>query len=52
MTTLPTIYILQDIARFACIPLIWFTLNLKGIGNIFVVRLAGEEVFIDRTGLG
>jgi hypothetical protein len=32
--------------------LIWFTLNLKDISNIFVVRLAGEEVSIDRTGLG
>ena len=34
------------------IPLIWFTLNPKDIGNIFVVRLAGEEVSMDGTGLG
>jgi hypothetical protein len=34
------------------IPLIWFTLNPKDIGNIFVVRLAGEEVAMDGTGLG
>lgn len=33
-------------------PLIWFTLNPKDIGNIFVVRLAGEEVSMDGTGLG
>src|SRR5258706_12850496 len=34
------------------IPLIWFTLNPKDIGNIFVVRLAGEEVSMDGTALG
>lgn len=34
------------------IPLIWFTLNPKDIGNIFVVKLAGEEVSMDGTGLG
>lgn len=34
------------------IPLIWFTLNPKDIGNIFVVRLSGEEVSMDGTGLG
>jgi hypothetical protein len=34
------------------IPLIWFTLNPKDIGNIFVVRLAGEEISLDGTGLG
>jgi hypothetical protein len=34
------------------IPLIWFTLNPRDIGNIFVVRLAGEEVSLDGTGLG
>jgi len=26
------------------IPLIWFTLNPKDIGNIFIVKLAGEPV--------
>lgn len=31
------------------IPLIWFTLNPKDIGNIFVVKLAGEEVPLDGT---
>jgi hypothetical protein len=33
------------------IPLIWFTLNPKDIGNIFVVKLAGEEISLDSTGL-
>lgn len=33
------------------IPLIWLTLNPKDIGNIFVVKLAGEEVSLDGTGV-
>jgi hypothetical protein len=33
------------------IPLIWFTLNPKDIGNIFVVKLAGEDVPLDNAGL-
>jgi hypothetical protein len=33
------------------IPLIWFSLNPKDIGNIFVVRLSGKEVPLDRTGV-
>lgn len=33
------------------IPLVWFTLNPKDIGNIFVVKLAGEEVSLDSTGV-
>jgi hypothetical protein len=32
------------------LPLIWFTLNPKDIGNIFVVRLAGEEISLDEPG--
>jgi hypothetical protein len=31
--------------------LIRFTLNLKDIGNIFVVRLAGKEVLLDEPGI-
>ena len=31
--------------------LIWFMLNLKDIGNIFVVRLAGEEISLDEPGI-
>jgi hypothetical protein len=31
------------------ISLIWFTLNPYNIGNIFVVKLAGEDVMIDNT---
>jgi hypothetical protein len=33
------------------IPLIWFTLNPKDIGNIFVVKLASEEVSLDGAGV-
>ena len=33
------------------LPLIWFTLNPKDIGNIFVVRLAGEEISLDEPGI-
>jgi hypothetical protein len=33
------------------LPLIWFTLNPKDIGNIFVVRLAGDEVSLDEPGV-
>jgi hypothetical protein len=33
------------------IPLVWFTLNPIDIGNIFVVKLAGEEVSLDGTGV-
>ncbi|KAH6668512.1 hypothetical protein B0J14DRAFT_488349, partial [Halenospora varia] len=33
------------------IPLIWFTLNPRDIGNIFVVKLAGEDVRLDDTGV-
>lgn len=29
------------------IPLVWFTLNPQDIGNIFVVKLAGERVSLD-----
>jgi hypothetical protein len=32
------------------IPLIWFTLNPQDIGNIFVVKLAGEDVPLDNAG--
>lgn len=32
------------------IPLIWFTLNPHDIGNIFVVKLAGEHVPMDEPG--
>ncbi|KFZ17843.1 hypothetical protein V501_01527, partial [Pseudogymnoascus sp. VKM F-4519 (FW-2642)] len=35
--------IFGKIARLG-LPLIWFTLNPKDIGNIFVVRLTGEEI--------
>jgi hypothetical protein len=31
--------------------LIWFTLNPKDIGNIFVVRLAGDEISLDEPGV-
>ena len=30
---------------------IWFTLNPKDISNIFIVRLAGEEVSLDKLGI-
>jgi hypothetical protein len=33
------------------IPLIWFTLNPQDIGNIFVVKLAGEHVSFDDVGV-
>ncbi|RDL37298.1 uncharacterized protein BP5553_04731 [Venustampulla echinocandica] len=33
------------------IPLVWFTLNPKDIGNILVVKLADEEVLLDDTGV-
>ena len=33
------------------IPLIWFTLNPHDIGNIFVVKLVGEDVVLDDTGV-
>src|SRR5436189_3120711 len=33
------------------IPLIWFTLNPHDIGNIFIARLAGEEVALDDPGV-
>ncbi|KAH8799116.1 hypothetical protein F5884DRAFT_758603 [Xylogone sp. PMI_703] len=33
------------------IPLIWFTLNPHDIGNIFVVKLAGEDVALDNAGV-
>jgi hypothetical protein len=38
--------------KIACLglPLIWFTLNPKDIGNIFVARLAGEEISLDEPG--
>jgi hypothetical protein len=42
--------IFGKIARLR-LPLIWFTLNPKDIGNIFVVRLAGEEVSLDEPGV-
>jgi hypothetical protein len=31
------------------IPLIWLTLNPRDIGNIFVVKLAGEDIELDDT---
>jgi hypothetical protein len=39
--------------KIACLglPLIWFTLNPKDIGNIFVVRLAGEDISLDKPGI-
>lgn len=39
--------------KIACLGLlfIWFTLNPKDIGNIFVVRLAGEEILLDEPGI-
>ena len=33
------------------IPLIWFTLNPQDIGNIFVVKLAGEDVSFNNIGI-
>jgi hypothetical protein len=33
------------------LPLIWFTLNPKDFGNVFVVRLAGEEISLDEPGI-
>jgi hypothetical protein len=33
------------------LPLIWFTLNPKDIGNIFVVRLTSEEISLDELGI-
>jgi hypothetical protein len=33
------------------IPLIWFTLNPHDIGNIFVVKLAGEDIVLDEPGV-
>ncbi|KAH9203479.1 hypothetical protein DL95DRAFT_503334 [Leptodontidium sp. 2 PMI_412] len=42
--------IFGKIARLG-LPLIWFTLNPKDIGNIFVVRLAGEEISLDELGV-
>jgi hypothetical protein len=42
--------IFGKIGRFG-LPLIWFTLNPKDIGNIFVVRLAGEELLLDEPGV-
>jgi hypothetical protein len=42
--------IFGKIARLG-LPLIWFTLNPKDIGNIFVVRLAGEEISLDEPGV-
>ena len=39
--------------KIACLrlPLIWFTLNLKDIGNVFVVRLASKEILLDELGV-
>ena len=42
--------IFGKIARLG-LPLIWFTLNPKDIGNIFVIRLAGEEISLDEPGI-
>jgi hypothetical protein len=42
--------IFGKVARLG-IPLIWFTLNPKDIGNIFVVRLAGEEISLDESSI-
>jgi len=42
--------IFGKIARLG-LPLIWFTLNPKDISNIFVVRLTGEEIFLDKPGV-
>lgn len=33
------------------IPLIWFTLNPRDIGNIFIVKLAGEDMSLSDTGV-
>lgn len=33
------------------LPLIWFTLNPKDIGNVFVIRLAGEEISLEEPGI-
>jgi hypothetical protein len=33
------------------IPLIWFTLNPRDIGNIFIVKLAGEDIELDEPGV-
>jgi len=42
--------IFGKIARLR-LPLIWFILNLKDIDNIFIVRLAGEEISLDEPGI-
>lgn len=42
--------IFGKIARLG-LPLIWFTLNPKDIGNIFIVKLAGEEISLDERGI-
>jgi len=42
--------IFGKIARLG-IPLVWFTLNPHDIGNIFVVKLAGEDIELDDTGV-
>jgi hypothetical protein len=42
--------IFGKIARLG-LPLIWFTLNPKDIGNIFVVKLGGEEISLDEPGV-
>jgi hypothetical protein len=46
-----SIDILLKTKQALSIPLIWFTLNPKDIGNIFVVKLAAEEVSLDGTGV-
>jgi hypothetical protein len=33
------------------LPLIWFILNPKDIGNIFIVRLTSEEILLDKPGI-
>ena len=42
--------IFGKIARLG-LPLIWFTLNPKDIGNIFIVKLASEEISLDEPGI-
>jgi hypothetical protein len=39
--------------KIACLGLllIWFTLNPKDIGNIFVIKLAGKEILLDKLGV-
>jgi hypothetical protein len=42
--------IFRKIGRLG-IPLIWFTLNPHDIGNIFIIKLAGEDITLDDAGV-